>query len=157
MTNRIHRRTARDQLRRWVHLSWTDRRLLAEAGLFLPLTGALLRLLGFSRCQSLFLRLAPQPAARTVDDEALARARTAARLVKVAADRGLYHATCVPQSLVLWWMVRRQGTAAAFRIGVRKTGDRFEAHAWVECNGVAINDDADVHERFIPFGRAIVQ
>ena len=106
-----------------MHLSWTDRRLLAEAGLFLPLTGALLRLLGFSRCQSLFLRMAPQPAARTVDDEALARART----------------------------------AAAFRIGVRKTGDRFEAHAWVECNGVAINDDADVHERFIPFGRAIVQ
>jgi hypothetical protein len=34
-------------------------------------------------------------------------------------------------------MLRGSGVAAAVRIGV-KTAGRFEAHAWVECNGVAV-------------------
>ena len=45
-------------------------------------------------------------------------------------------------------LVRRGlGVAAAVHIGVRTTG-RFEAHAWVECDGVAVTDASDVEDRF---------
>jgi Transglutaminase-like superfamily len=36
-------------------------------------------------------------------------------------------------------MLRRSGNAAEVRIGV-KTAGRFEAHAWVERDGVAVQD-----------------
>jgi hypothetical protein len=42
------------------------------------------------------------------------------------------------------------------RIGIRKHGDRLEAHAWVELHGAVLNDTRNVGERFAPFGRAIV-
>ena len=143
--------------RQFAKLPPSERRLLAQASLYLPLTGAMLRLLGFARCQTLLSRIAPPAATPDPHDQRLDRARTAARLVRIAADRGFYRATCLPQSLVLWCLVRRQGSEPALHVGVRKVGDRVEAHAWVEYEGVALNDDADVHERFAAFDRAIVR
>ncbi len=35
--------------------------------------------------------------------------------------------------------------------GVRKEQGRFEAHAWVEREGVALNDGSDVNVRFAAF------
>jgi hypothetical protein len=67
----------------------------------------------------------------------------------------LYRATCLPRSLALWWLLRRRGIAADLRIGVRKEGGRFEAHAWTEWRGTVLNDGDDVGERFAVFQRAI--
>jgi hypothetical protein len=47
--------------------------------------------------------------------------------------------TCLAKSVALAWILRRNGVAATVRIGVR-TGGRFDAHAWVECEGAPIND-----------------
>lgn len=117
----------------------------------------MLRMAGFARCRTLVSRIA-RPAA-TADSTAghLDKARMSARLVQIAAARGVYRASCLPQSLVLWWLLKRQGMEAALRIGVRKVADRFEAHAWVEHGGVVLLDDADVHERYAAFDRALVR
>ncbi|MGH9678172.1 MAG: lasso peptide biosynthesis B2 protein, partial [Candidatus Acidiferrum sp.] len=55
------------------------------------------------------------------------------------------------RSMALWWLLRRRGMPAQLRIGARRTGGEFEAHAWVEMAGRAINDSNDVQTRYTPF------
>lgn len=73
------------------------------------------------------------------------------RLVQGAAAWSLHHPTCLHRSLTLWWLLGRQGIASELRIGVRKEQGRFEAHAWVEYQGMALNDGLDVGSRFAAF------
>jgi hypothetical protein len=77
--------------------------------------------------------------------------------VRLAAFYGPYRANCLEQSLVIWWILRRQGLGCELRIGVRKQGSHFEAHAWVECQGVALNEENDVYQRFAPFNRPFIR
>lgn len=144
-----------DQLRR---LTRSERRWLAKALLLLPLTALGLRLVGFKRCQTALARLAPVNGAHPTEraDSLMRQARAAARMVSVAARYGPYRATCLRQSLTLWWLLRRQGIASDLCFGARKEAGRVEAHAWVELQGVALNEAQDVHQRFAPFNRAIV-
>jgi hypothetical protein len=138
-------------------LSSAERWLLAQALALLPLTALALWAVGFRRWQALLDRLSPAGAAAEGDEAALVRqGRAAARLVDAAARRGAYRATCLPRSLVLWWLLRRRGIAADLRIGVRKEAAEFQAHAWVEYRGTVLNDGTDVSERFARFDRAIV-
>jgi hypothetical protein len=55
----------------------------------------------------------------------------------VASACGLFplRPTCLTRSLALVYLLRRRGLPAELRIGVRKTGEAFGAHAWVECQG----------------------
>ncbi|MGH8223674.1 MAG: lasso peptide biosynthesis B2 protein [Woeseiaceae bacterium] len=55
-------------------------------------------------------------------------------------------ALCLEQSLVLYYLLRRQGVAVKYCHGIQ--AHPFAAHAWVEYGGVAIND---VPERVKPF------
>jgi hypothetical protein len=57
------------------------------------------------------------------------------------------------ESLVLWWLLRRQGFDGDLRIGVRKHAGQLQAHAWVEHRGQALNDAGD---GFVPFDTVIV-
>lgn len=46
-------------------------------------------------------------------------------------------------------MLRRRGNDAKVHIGGRKQGGEFEAHAWVECEGIALHDmDEAEYSRF---------
>lgn len=55
------------------------------------------------------------------------------------AGRYVPGATCLSRSLALAWLLRRRGVDASVCIGARQDLGRFEAHAWVEVAGVAIN------------------
>ena len=57
-------------------------------------------------------------------------------------------ALCLEQSLVLYYVLRRQGVAVKYCHGVRP--HPFEAHAWIEYGGEVIND---VPEHLKPFAR----
>ena len=57
--------------------------------------------------------------------------------------------TCLPRSLTLWWILRRQGVEAELRMGVRKDSERIAAHAWVVCHGTVIGETE--HDQFMPF------
>jgi hypothetical protein len=76
-------------------------------------------------------------------------------LVNIAAKRGPVKATCLTRSLVLAWLLTGRGVQAAIRIGVRFNGGALDAHAWVECDGVPVNDKADVADQFAPFERSL--
>jgi len=48
------------------------------------------------------------------------------------------HARCLEQSLALFICLKRHGAPVVLRFGVQPY--RFRAHAWVECEGVPVNE-----------------
>ncbi len=153
----IARGSVVDRWRRFVRLTGGERWLLVQSLIWLPVIDVLLRAFGFAACQSFLSAILPRTARRKDSGDRVESAQTAARLVRIAAEHGFYRATCLPQSLLLWSILKRRGIDAALHVGVRKADDRVQAHAWVTCDGATLNDDADVHERFAPFDRAIVR
>lgn len=135
-------------------LAGAEQRRLLRLLLWLPLMTLALRLLGFRRLQRLLMTLAPPNRPRPAEATAAAHqeARSWARLMKLAARYSPLAANCLPRSLTLWWLLRRRAIPGELRIGVRQQAGQFEAHAWVELDGQAIDDDDhDIHHRFEPF------
>jgi hypothetical protein len=65
---------------------------------------------------------------------------------------------CLSQSLVLWYLLNRQGILSELCIGVKKDEDQlpfnpvnFNAHTWVEYQGEILNDMADVYDHYAAF------
>jgi hypothetical protein len=82
------------------------------------------------------------------------RVKLAVRMVSAAARHGLGRSSCLERSLALWWLLRQEGIASSVRIGARKTDGRFEAHAWVEHEGVALNEPQQEHRHYSTFDAA---
>ena len=51
--------------------------------------------------------------------------------------------TCLAQSLVAGWMLRRRKIPHRFHLGAR-VKEEFEAHAWVEAAGLVVAGEGDV-------------
>lgn len=139
-----------NELARWKAMPRDERRLWLMAWLLLPIIALLLKWLGLRRTQKLLLSIRRRGAKSQLGAQAIAR------LVDSAARHCLVVTNCLPQSLVLWWWLCREGFEAELRIGVRKAGQTMEAHAWVELFGQALNNQADVEQRFAPFEAAIL-
>jgi hypothetical protein len=150
-------RSAIEAWRKFRRLPGPDRLLFVQALAMVSLTGLALRCLGFRRWHATLARLTPAaPPRRTHDPSQLVReARRLTALLHVACLRAPSTPTCLHRSLTLWWLLRRRGLASDLRIGVRKAGNRLEAHAWVESQNRVLNDRDDVHLTYTPFDRAI--
>jgi hypothetical protein len=61
------------------------------------------------------------------------------------------------KSLTLWWLLRREGIVSSVRIGARKASGKFEAHAWVERDGAALNEPGAQHRHYATFDTAFPQ
>ena len=87
---------------------------------------------------------AAMPAQRRIVCRVLEAVRTASRYYH---RRGL---DCLPRSLAIYVLLRRQGVPATLRIGVKRFP--FAAHAWVECLGEVLDDSIDDwrHEPYVP-------
>jgi hypothetical protein len=123
-----------------------QQRVAAAALVLLPLFWLGLHLLGLSRWRALTLRAAHARSHRTLDD-----ARALGELVNAVARHSPLPAACLTRSLVAEWLLRRRGHDAQLRIGVQRTSDGIAAHAWVESEGVPVNDRPDIAESFLPF------
>ena len=117
-------------------LSWADRRLLARAAAMLAHTKLVLPSI------DLWTEGSAGSARPHADasEATLARARAIARLVDIASARVPFRVACLPRSIVLWRILRGEGIACELRLGARASDGPFEAHAWVECGGVALNE-----------------
>jgi hypothetical protein len=138
-------------------LSRTERSLLAWSVVLLPISGLALQCCSFGRWQAMLSRLAPGRGERPDDGSSSSLpplVGQTVRMVRSAAARSPFRATCLHQSLTLWWLLRRQDLHSEIRFGARKSGDKFEAHAWVEFRGVPLNDAAVDRHGFEPFERA---
>jgi Transglutaminase-like superfamily len=122
----------------------------------LPVVVLQVRLFGLRPFQAAQRRAhdGPQHAWRL--EEVLVRARQAQRFVLVAARYGVCRGNCLSRSLCLWWLLREQGIESDLRIGVRNPDGGFAAHAWIEYQGIVLNDRADVGRQFAPFEPSIL-
>jgi hypothetical protein len=119
-------------------------RLLLLAALLLPFVSAGIRLGSPVRWHRWTFRV--RSGARVRHSPA-----AVARIVNIAASHLPFPPRCLARSLLLHRLLARQGTTSTLRIGVRLAGGRLEAHAWVECDGVPVNDTVDVSQRYAPF------
>lgn len=123
-------------------LSRRERRLLVQALIRLPVAAMRVRFDGGT-----VLRRQPSVPAGPAGDEP-AVIREAARMVNAAARYTPMSATCLPKSLVLQQLLRREGIETALRIGVRRAGTALDGHAWLEYRGVPVADPPSVHDCF---------
>ena len=135
----------------------SDRRLLALALAALPAWWLGLRVLGLRRCLAWLGEHRRGHGTGVAPGSAIARARHLGLIVDVASAFAPGPVTCLSRSLLLVWMLGREGVAAELRIGVRMTAGALAAHAWVEAGGVPVNDARDVARAFVPFADGLTQ
>jgi hypothetical protein len=134
-----------------------ERKLVVESAAVLLATRASLRIAGFRRWQNLLARNTPahMPQSEGKDFAGEKRVAVSARTIAILGEAVAHHLpfqpTCLEKSLALWWLLRRHRIPANLRIGACKDGDVFEAHAWVESDGVILSESAADHNRFVPF------
>ncbi|HEY2976128.1 MAG TPA: lasso peptide biosynthesis B2 protein [Pyrinomonadaceae bacterium] len=161
-------------LRRLFQLSARELWVLVQAAVLLPAVRCALRFVTITRLQLFGVRTltgsgpgSPAPMqSRQHNRETEARRvdlplttgrspETIARMVRIAAEHGLYRAKCLEQSLVLRWLLQRQGIDARIVFGARKDDEQMQAHAWVEVNGVALSEDNGVYQDFAPLDELV--
>jgi hypothetical protein len=143
MWERLQRFRALDPAARW---------LFVRAFVLLPLISWSLHLRGCAATQAFLSRFLPSPGGK--DHQALddaARVEQTVRMVRAAAHYGFGRRTCLHKSLTLWWLLRRQGISSNLRLGARKIGGEFEAHAWIDYNGTALDQGEEPAEQYAVF------
>lgn len=140
------------QLRRFNSLPGAAKADFLRALLLLPLVRTSLRLRGFHKTQKFLRRYAARPGGTVRSElEADVGSKQTSRMVLAASRRLHAPGDCLERSLTLWWLLARHGIASHLRIGARKTGEKFEAHAWVERNGEAIGEPEGTHLHYSAF------
>ena len=145
------------KLRSFAALSAVDRRLLLEAMIVLPSVGIGLRWFGMNRLFGLMRAVAGWRAGSALAPDPQAEALRARRLLGAAARNGLYAGNCLSRSATFWWLLRSRGVQSELRIGVRKRNGEFDAHAWVECDGIVLNDRTERLEDYVAFDHALTR
>jgi hypothetical protein len=132
-------------------LSAREQKALLTSVVLLPFFSLGLRLAGLQRFQAWLDR---SPIARRAP---LSQAEAAALGVAVnrAANHVLGSATCLTRSLLLRWLLRRYGTPSDLRIGVRFEEGELAAHAWVEKDGIPLNDRPELVSRYAAFDQPV--
>ena len=144
-----------ERLRRFSALERPAQNLFLRAIVLLPLVTLSLRWRGFRATREL-LQVSLSKANDKSDAALVSKdAALAARMVNAADQHGLVHPSCLAKSLTLWWLLGRQGIASHLRIGIRKENDKFEAHAWVERDGAALNEPDEHHHHYAAFDATI--
>jgi transglutaminase superfamily protein len=143
------------RLARLLAMPGGDRWRLVLAGLGLPLNAFGVRVFGLQRWMRLVGGMARRPDAGRAPEADMRRAWQTGRVVAIAARHAPYQGNCLSRSLTLWWLLLGQGIHSDLRIGVARPAGQFEAHAWIEYQGVVINDQEDVGRRYSTFDRPI--
>jgi transglutaminase superfamily protein len=143
------------RLRRFSALERSAQNLFLRAIVLLPLVTLSLRWRGFRATQAMLQRFLSD--SKIGPDAALLGKRVAetAHMLNAADRHGLVHPSCLAKSMTLWWLLGRQGIASHLRIGTRKENEKFEAHAWVERQGVALNEPDEHHYHYAAFDAAL--
>jgi hypothetical protein len=125
------------------NFSGGDWRCLVSAAILLPCVGIATR--WRSPARLLVWATSAKPAVRVLTADEIQRI---ASLVSIAANHHVLPTRCLVRSLTLARMLARRGVATDVRVGVRTDDQGFAAHAWVEWEGLPLNDTADVPAQF---------
>jgi hypothetical protein len=132
------------------------RKLFWRAAVLLPQIAISLRFRGFKRTLKALQKRPPSPAPTQTKNATTAEAvQMTCRITKAAARYGMIRPTCLVESLALWYLLETQEIPVSLRIGVRRTTHQFEAHAWVEYAGAALNQTEEQHQHYAVFDNAL--
>jgi hypothetical protein len=106
--------------------------LLATTGCHLLAVHIMLRLVSFKTMLS-WIRSRTVPKNTAIPDPI-----RLAYLIEVAARHHVVQPTCLDKSLVLYSALRKRGVDSELAIGTLKKNGAFQAHAWVEYQGIVI-------------------
>ena len=148
-----------ERLRRFRRLNAEERGIFLRAVFLLPVISLSLKIRGFRATQEFLLRFLPnaQPVSQNASlllRRDIERIEITERMVNSAVCHVWRGSNCLQRSLALWWLLRLQGLSSELRIGARKINGKFEAHAWVERQGVALNDPDQQHRHYATFDAA---
>jgi hypothetical protein len=143
-----------ERLRRFRALERPAQELFLRAIVLLPLVALSLRWRGFGATQSTLERFLSKANPERDAAQASKDAAMTAHMVNAADRQGVVHPSCLAKSLTLWWLLGRQGISSRLRIGIRIEKEKFEAHAWVECDGAALNEPDEHHHHYAAFDAA---
>lgn len=126
--------------------------LFWRAVILLPLISCSLRLHGFQKTkEKLQSRISRTLGQCTAKEGTADGVQKTSRVVRSAAHYGLVRPTCLAESMALWFLLQKQGIPVFLRMGVRKLSRKFEAHAWVEFEGEALNQTEELHRHYAAF------
>ncbi|HEY6129042.1 MAG TPA: lasso peptide biosynthesis B2 protein [Candidatus Acidoferrum sp.] len=143
------------RLRRFSALPRPAKGLFLRVVALLPFLTIYLRICGFRSTHRILQKFIGPPKKTLSEAEAQSRTALTSRMILAAARNSPIPSTCLERSLALWWLLIRQGVATQFRIGVRKDGEKFAAHAWVERNGVALGEPEASHLHYRAFAEEL--
>lgn len=140
---------------RFSRLTGFERGIVIEALAALTATCLGLRLAGFGRWKCVLTWLLATQRDENGAPAGIGCAQTILLMESAAARNLFFRPNCLERSMVLWWLLMKRGIAAELRVGARKNAQRFEAHAWVACDGIVLNDAEETHLHFVPFDGSI--
>lgn len=140
-------------IQRWHSLDARSRWRLMGSAAAVRLVHLLLALCGYARTKRLIEYCSRHPRPHNASPSEIADAKKMAILSVIAGRRGPFETSCLRRSLFLYGWLRRRGLRPRLQLGVPPSiaeGKRFEAHAWVELEGVRLlNSDAG-YQPFAP-------
>jgi hypothetical protein len=137
--------------RTWQNLSQIEQAQWLQAWMLLPIVSVGLRVFSLRRVQAFLCH----PKKKLIGSVELSKVVAITDIFFSAVRWSVLPSTCLSQSLVLYWLLRRHGVDADFRIGIAKHHGCFVAHAWVEYLGIALEEEG-VHQQFVAFERSIM-
>jgi hypothetical protein len=140
-----------ERLRRFSALERPAQSLFLRAIVLLPVVSLSLRWRGFRVTRATLERFLSNANSKQDNTVASGRAALVAHMVNAADRHGWVHPSCLAKSLALWWLLGREGITSELRIGIRKENEKFEAHAWVERDGAAVNEPEEHHQHYAAF------
>lgn len=141
-----------ESFQRYRALDSEARKLFRRAAVLLPVVKDSLRLRGFGKTQEwLRVRLERGNAAQSTSVSSKVAVEKTCRMVRAAVHYAMPRARCLEESLTLWYLLSVQGISASLKIGIPKQTEPFEAHAWVEYEGVALDQLEEVRDHYVPF------
>ena len=142
-------------------MSLSDWSVFVTAALVNPVMYAVLRFRGARGATGLVQRWSAQrldARRRPVTQETIRAAKTISAWVNRGAAWPMPTVTCLARSLTGQLLLQRRGIETSLRIGVRPAaaGEPGASggllfHAWIEVDGVPVNDVLDVGDRFLAF------
>jgi hypothetical protein len=147
------------KISRFFHLNNLERRVFIIALVLAPVVSMKLKLSGIKGTLAWLDHLSRERSNGHLKNKiTLVLAQRISFFVKKANIYSLHKGTCLSQSMMLWYLLRRQGIDCEICIGVQKkekgtalTSKNLDAHAWVEYRGSVLNDQPDVRQRFSAF------
>ncbi len=139
------------RLTRWRQLPVDERLIALRLLLLLPVIDVSLRSVGLQRSWAWLARFTRRERPTLAPDAAaVAASLRLAELARAVGARSPWPTSCLRQALAVWLLLRRRQLPAEIKIGVIPGNLPFQAHAWVEVGGVALDPQASAHTAFPP-------